>query len=208
MLRRLLGCLPAAILLVSAAAAGQGSFPTLPVHVTVATHEDAPAVSEAWIRRQLRNANRLFNQHGVRFQLTDVAAMPERHARLENRRDRHALGAMLEDGRIDWFIVHSLRDVDEPERFRQGVHWRPRGEGYAPRAHLVITSSIAGEHVLAHELGHYFGNGHSDVPGNIMSYERGEGPPFFDETQVQRVRFSLRRFLRRGEIVGLPEVTE
>ena len=93
------------------------------------------------------------------------------------------------------------RDVDEPERYRQGVHWRPRGEAYPERAHFVIVSSIAGPTVLAHELGHYFGNGHSDVPGNIMCYERGDVPPFFDETQGARIRFSLRRFLRDAELV-------
>lgn len=203
-MRRTLVGLPAVVLLVAASAAGQSRFPVLPLHVTVAQHEGEPAVDAAWVTRQVANANRLFSQHGVRFELTHRREMPGTHARLENRRDRHALGAFIEPGRIDWFVVHSLRDVDEPDRFRQGVHWRPRGEQYAPRAHFVITSSIAGPTVLAHELGHYFGNGHSDVPGNIMSYERGEGPPFFDSTQVARIRFSLRRFLQRGELLGLP----
>ncbi len=127
--------------------------------------------------------------------------MPEAHARLENRRDRHALGRRQHPQRIDVFVVRSLRDVDEPERMRQGVHWRPRGDEFDARAHFVIVSSIAGPTVLAHELGHYFGNGHSDVPGNIMSYERGDVPPFFDDAQRARIRFSLRRFLAREELV-------
>src|SRR5690606_10281460 len=105
---------------------------------------------------------------------------------------------------IDWFVVSSLRDVDDPSRYRQGVHWRPRGVGAPDGAHFVITSSIAGPTVLAHELGHYFGNGHTDVPGNITSYERGEGPPFFDGDQVRRIHARLRGFLDAGELRGAP----
>lgn len=183
-----------------AAPAQQPAIPTLPLSITVADHEAAPVVTDAWIETQVENANALFEPHGVSFRVIRRARMDGRHARLETRRDRHALGALLHPGVIDCFLVLSLRDVDDPSRYRQGVHWRPRGRGYPPGAHLVIVSSIAGPHVLAHELGHYFGNGHSDVPGNIMSYERGDVPPFFDEDQARRIRASARRFLRRGEL--------
>ena len=201
--------LSSALLVVAAAAQPGGrAFPVLPLAVTVATLEGAPAVSDAWIETQVTNANALFSPHGVRFRLVERHTMPERHARLETRRDRHALGGRMHPQRIDWFVVHSLRDVDEPDRMRQGVHWRPRGAEYPARAHFVITSSIAGETVLAHELGHFFGNGHSDVPGNIMSYDRGDVPPFFDATQAARIRFSLRRFLSRGELLPAEELTD
>lgn len=191
----------AAIALAAAATPAQPpAIPTLPLSITVADHEGASVVSDAWIDAQLENANTIFAPVGLSFRTVDRAAMDARHARLETRRDRHALGALLHPRVIDWFIVLSLRDVDEPSRYRQGVHWRPRGEGIAPGAHLVITSSIAGPTVLAHELGHYFGNGHSDVPGNIMSYARGDVPPFFDEAQARRIRTFARRFLARGEL--------
>lgn len=182
------------------APAQRSSIPTLPLAITVAEHEGAPVVDEAWITRQVENANVVFAPHGISFRVVRRARMDSQHARLERRRDRHALGALLHPRVIDCFLVLSLRDVDEPDRFRQGVHWRPRGDGYPPGAHFVIVSSIAGPTVLAHELGHYFGNGHSDVPGNIMSYERGDVPPFFDAVQGRRILFSARRFLRRGEL--------
>ena len=180
---------------------------TLPLAVTTALEGEAPVVDDAWIDAQLEQANLLFAPHGVTFTIVERHTMPERHARLENRRDRHVLGHRLHRERVDAFFVRSLRDVDEPERMRQGVHWRPRGDAYDPRAHYVIVSSIAGPTVLAHELGHYFGNGHSDVPGNIMSYERGDGPPFFDAAQGARIRGSLRRFLERGELVAAERAT-
>ena len=204
MSRRVLVFVP--LLLIGSAAAGQPghtALPPLPLAITVAQLEGQPVVSEPWITEQVARANTIFNPHGVSFVVAGQHEMPDANARLENRRDRHALGRRQHDEQIDVFFVASLRDVDEPERMRQGVHWRPRGDEFDPRAHFVIVSSVAGPTVLAHELGHFFGNGHSSVPGNIMSYERGDVPPFFDDTQVARIRFSARRFLRRGELVGV-----
>ena len=188
--------------------AGERAVTTLPIALTVATEGGAPVVSDEWLATQMRNANRLFSPHGVAFRVVERERMGPAHARLETRRDRHALGQLLHDERIDWFVVRSLRDVDDPSRYRQGVHWRPRGEGVPEGAHLVVTSAIAGAFVLAHELGHFFRNGHSDVPGNIMSYESGDGPPAFDARQGRRIRFELRRYLRSGELVPLREDAE
>ncbi|MCB9591531.1 MAG: hypothetical protein H6719_02255 [Sandaracinaceae bacterium] len=212
LLRGGLAALPAVALLASIGSTATGQpaapapFPALPISVTTALEGGEPVVDDAWIAGQVENANTIFSPHGVTFRVVERHTMPEAHARLENRRDRHALGHLQHPQRIDVFLVRSLRDVDEPERMRQGVHWRPRGDAFDARAHLVIVSSIAGPTVLAHELGHYFGNGHSDVPGNIMSYERGDVPPFFDATQVARIRFSLRRFLQREELVAADAV--
>ncbi len=175
---------------------------TLPLTLTVAEGERGrPVVDRAWLDAQLENANTIFRPHGLSLRVTARHRMGREHARLETRRDRHALGALQHARTIDWFVVTSLRDVDEPDRYRQGVHWRPRGPGYPPNAHFVIVSAIAGPTVLAHELGHYFGNGHSAVPGNIMSYERGDVPPFFDAVQAQRIRGMARRFMAAGELV-------
>lgn len=181
----------------------------MPIVVRVANHapsgapDEEPVVSEQWLSSQLENANRLFNPHGVSFRRTARQSMEARYARMETRRDRHSLGALMQPHVINWFVVLSLRDVDDRSRYRQGVHWRPRGRRYPDGLHFVITSSIAGPHVLAHELGHFFGNPHSDVAGNIMSYERGEGPPFFDAEQARRIRRFGRRFIESGEIVPL-----
>jgi hypothetical protein len=159
-----------------------------------------PSVSDAWLREQVTTANTLFAPHGVEFRIEERYRLPDRHAELETRTDRHALGALLDSARIDVFIVRSLRDVDEPSLMRRGVHWRPTG---IAGAHFVVVSMIAGPTVLAHELGHYFGNPHSPTPGNIMSYERGDGPPFFDAAQGHRIRRLARSFARTRRPIPL-----
>lgn len=182
-------------------AATQERMLVFPVHVHVAPRAESasesttPAVSDEWLREQVATANHLFGPHGVGFRVEERYRLPERHAMLETRSDRHALGALIDPVRIDVFIVRSLRDVDDPSLMRRGVHWRPAGY---PGAHFVIVSAIAGPNVLAHELGHYFGSPHSPTPGNIMSYERGDGPPFFDRAQGSRIRRFARNFARNG----------
>jgi hypothetical protein len=175
-------------------------IPTLPLVLTIASNSGSPVVDDTWIETQVANANEIFAPHGAGFRVVARHTMGEEHARMETRRDRHSLGALMHPRAIDCFLVLSLRDVDDPSRYRQGVHWRPRG-GYPEGSHFVILSSIAGPTVLAHELGHYFGNPHSDVPGNIMSYERGDVPPYFDAAQARRIRSRATEFLRSRSIV-------
>lgn len=156
-------------------------------------HVPAAEVTDAFLVEQVETANALFIPHGVGFAIDQRLVLEEAHASLETRRDRHALGALLDPTRIDVFVVRSLRDVDDPRLMRRGVHWRPAGR---PGAHFVIVSAISAPSVLAHELGHYFGNPHSSTPGNIMSYDRGEVPPFFDATQSRRITRAATRFAR------------
>jgi hypothetical protein len=190
-------------LAVAAAGGAQPSapptLPMLPLAVNVAEHEGSPVVTDAWIDGQVEQANTIFGAHGVRFRIVARHRIDPVHARVETRSDRHRLGGLLHRHVVDCFFVLSLRDVDEPELMRRGVHWRPRG--YPPGSHFVIVSSISGPLVLAHELGHYFGNTHSDVPGNIMSYTRGEVPPYFDEEQARRIHASVRHFLGRRQLL-------
>ena len=141
-------------------------------------------MTDSQIAAFVASANRLFEAHGVGFDVGERVLLDDAHLRLETRADRHALGAFLDRARIDVFFVDSLRDVDDPPRLRRGVHWRPARR---PGAHFVIVTRDSPPDVLAHELGHYFGNPHSHTPGNIMSYDRGQAPPFFDEAQSRTI---------------------
>lgn len=164
----------------------------------VARQDGEPVADDAFLDAQLNRATELFKPTGVSFRRAGKVPL-KGPARLLFRKQRHALGQWVRPGVINVFVVGHLRDVDEPDRIRRGVHWRPRG--YPEGTHLVILAAYAGNNVLAHELGHFFGNRkHSDVPGNLMSYQSGEGPPFLDEAQQRTVREFARRFRESGEL--------
>lgn len=195
---------PFAILcLLSAPTAALAQLPaTLPLSVHVAIEGGSPVVDDAFIDAHVERANAIFGPYGVRFVVRERRPLAAGHARIEDRSDRHALGAFNRDGAINCYFVDSLRDVDEPGRMRRGVHWH--SESHAP-AHFVIVSSIAFEDVLAHELGHFLGNpAHSPVAGNLMSYQRLGTLPTLDAAQVERIRRRVRRYLREGELVRAP----
>lgn len=167
----------------------------------MAQRDGAPVASAAFVRDQLAQANEIFGPLGIELVLQARDALAPRHAELVTRADRDALARHFRPGTVHWFVVARLMDVDEPGRERQGVHWRARR---ARHRHFVIVSKIAGSYVLAHELGHYFGNPqHSQVPGNLMSYTRRAPPPFLDDEQVRRVRATLARLRETGELVPL-----
>ena len=173
----------------------------LPIRVHVVHVGDEPVAPHTFVVEQLEHANAIFAPHGVRFAPEPAPPpLPARHAALETRADRDALAAYARRGAIDCFVVRSLRDVDEPERMRQGVHWWQGSR--RTNAHFVVLSSTAGPDVLAHELGHYLGNpSHSSTPGNLMSYQRGHVPmPFLDGRQLRRMRAAIARYLRTGEL--------
>jgi hypothetical protein len=185
--------------LAAIAPAGHAQEPVFPISLAVATEEGTPVVDDAWIDLELGAANTIFAPSDVSFVVRERRALDARFTHLETRADRHALGEALQPGVINVFVVGSLRDVDDPSLMRRGVHWRPAG---IPGAHFVIVSSISGPDVLAHELGHFFGNPHSDTPNDVMSYQRdGTVPAFFEAHELARIRRSARRFVTRGEIV-------
>jgi len=202
-------CLPALCALLGVllwpirSSAGPSASATAPsvrvgLRFLVAQHDGAPVAGEDFLHEQLTQAQQIFAPLGVELVRLPDQVLPAQHAELLTRADRDALAAYVETGVIHCMVVAKLMDVDEAGRERRGVHWTPHAQ---PARHFVIVSAIAFPQVLAHELGHFFGNPrHSETSGNLMSYQRLDAPPFLDAQQQRRVRAALARMLRNGKL--------
>jgi len=176
-----------------------------PVRIPVVFHvaeRDGEAVAPAsFIAQQLAAANSIYVPLGIELVERERVPLAARHAELVTRADRDALARYVRKGAIHCFIVAKLMDVDEPGRERRGVHWHPPPMG---RHGFLIVSKISQPYVLAHELGHLFGNReHSDVAGNLMSYKPSDQPRFLDDAQAGRVRRTLAAMLKSGFLAPL-----
>jgi hypothetical protein len=170
---------------------------TFSLRVSIALDDAGKSVAQPeWLSVELDAAQALFTPFGVRFTKTAGAPLEARLAHMETRADRDALATHMAPHVIDVFVVDSLRDVDDTSQMRRGVHWHaPSG------AHYLILVASAPATVLTHELGHYFGNPHSQVVDNVMSYERSGAAVFFDADQGKRIAAKARAYVRSGELL-------
>jgi hypothetical protein len=191
--------LAVALTLACAARRVQAEAPVaIPLVVHVAHVAGEPVADQAFWTEQVARANELFEPLGFRFDARLGTPLAQSSAELTTRSDRDRLARHVRRGAVHCFVIAKLMDVDEPGRERRGVHWHARTRP----VRYVIVSKISGPYVLAHELGHYFGNReHSDVAGNLMSYTRAEGAPFLDAAQQRRIRETFAALLKRGEIL-------
>jgi len=168
---------------------------TFGLAIGIALRDGMPIRDDAWLDAQIDDANQLFSKAGVRFRWTIKTSLPERHAAIHSRADRDALAAFVSDRTtIPIFIVSSLEDIGDAGHPRMGICWK--------RQYLVIAAS-ASPTVLAHELGHYFGNEHSSVSDNLMSYSRTGRNVFLNAFQLDTIRASSVRFLEAGPLRAL-----
>lgn len=187
----------ALVALVAPAAVAAAPPVELTIAVCVAVDGGHPVVDVAWLDAQIAEANRMYGESGMRFRRGAPGRLDPRFAQILTREERDAAAGELEPGAINLRVTGALADVDEPGVVRRGVHWHVRAD---PARHFIILSKIAAPGVLAHELGHYFGNPHSKVVDNLMCYDRTGGPVFLDGKQRAVIRRTLAGYLERGEL--------
>lgn len=183
-------------------------------YVHVARAADAPVASDSFLSAQWASVAALLGPVGLHFAPRAAPASSKPLPRnLEARADRNGLAAFAVEHALNVFVVESLADVDEPGRYRLGVHWR------AGDTHFVIVATygvpggrpcppqyICAENsaLLAHELGHFFRLGHDSRPDNLMSYARAGGALWLDDTQRTRMQSARDAERRKGLRAALP----
>jgi hypothetical protein len=152
----------------------------------------------AFVKSQLEAANHYHAPAGLGFEVVEVNPLPSDVARVTTRSDRTSLGhARWRRGFVDVYIVSSLANVDAAGEIR-GVHWR---SGRARHRRWVILSRISPPHVLAHELGHYFGLAHSDVPASLMNTSATALPErTFQPDELARITRRAKRLFAEGVV--------
>jgi hypothetical protein len=181
-----------------ASAADNPVIGTFPISFAFAEEGGQRVQDDAWLLAEMGEVTRLYGPLGLRFRVAFDRTLTTRLARLETRADRDSLARECAPHVINVFVVASLRDVDDGVTARRGVHWR---KSTRPSERYIIVSAIAGPSVLAHELGHYFGRGHSPVTDNLMSYDRSGAEVFLDASQAATIRAAARATLASGEVV-------
>ncbi|WP_146647236.1 hypothetical protein [Labilithrix luteola] len=186
-------------MIATASEASESDVVTFGLAISIVAPDGAPVRDDAWIDEQIRVANALYESAGVRFRWTLQKPLAKTRADVRTRDDRDAFASLTDDDVIDVFLVRSLEDVDEPGRMRKGVCWTSS----PGKKRYIVLSAEAPSGVLAHELGHFFGNPHSPVPDNVMSYTRTGAPAFFDPLQLARIRSFAKRFLATKRLFDL-----
>jgi hypothetical protein len=168
----------------------------LPLVLHITRADGAPVIDRAEAARFVAEVNRLYRPAGICFALLEVRDL-DRSADLATVRDRVALRAHLVPRAINVFILRSIRDPDpdastfraaaragrEPSGWLNGAHIAAPGR--VPSTYLIVRAG-AGPTTLAHELGHFLGEGHHPAAGNVMSYSLDR--EHFDEDQIRTFR--------------------
>jgi len=170
-------------------------LPTCPpaAQTCIALHLIAPAEADVrdWVALQVETANDRLAVIGAAIEVVSVSALPAGRSDLKRVADRDALDPIGGRAPLRWFVVERLVDSGEPGRLRKGVTWRRGGGVY------VIVASDAWRWVLAHELGHVLGLGHSREAASIMNKAPRAWPPPWQIGFTARERPVMRRTLAR-----------
>jgi hypothetical protein len=172
------------------------------VHVASAN----PADTDQRVTDFLDAANQHFAAAEIAFVASAPRTLPASFAVLETAGERHRLKKYFVPHTINLFLLDEIDDPVPSEATKKAAAWQDlKLSGLLAGAHIEYKGQTPGTYIilsrnterltLTHELGHFFGSGHSKDPANIMSY--GREKKGFDEKQLQCFKAAAARFRRR-----------
>lgn len=170
----------------------------------VAVKDKAMLEDRASLAGRVALANEIYAKTRLRFEMGDVLPLPAEIQGLITRDDRNALAEKVPppDRMIQVFLVHSARDVDKPDGWIAGVHWRHSGrqKAGAGRRFIILSAMHSNRDTLAHELGHWFGLKHEKDVNNLMCGTGFRSGVLLDKQQMRILHSHLEAALARREI--------
>jgi hypothetical protein len=184
----------------------------LPLVALVTRAAGEPVVSAADLAQLLDEVNTLYQAAAVRFVLVGVRALDEDGA-LTTHRQRRAFAGSTSPRAINVVFVESIVDPEpSPSTARAAARLGRAPSGWLngaevpmrerpPGLYLLVRAG-AGAMTLAHELGHFLGEGHHPDAENVMAY--GDRRRAFDDAQLRAMRRHAERDLARGALAPAP----
>ena len=178
-----------------------GGGERLGIALYIAPGKDGPVVTPEWMEEQVAKANSLFAEMDLVFEVAETHNLEPDEARIEGKEARDLLGrTRYKKGLIHVFVVGYLGNVDEKGEI-YGVHWRDRKK---TSRRWIILSAIAWDFTLVHELGHFFGLSHCDLPASIMNKTGKDPTPMaergFTPSELKTMKRRLKRKLKSGAV--------
>lgn len=172
----------------------------------VAVKDRAMLEDRAALIERVTLANGIYGNTRLCFEVDEVLPLPADFQELVTRGDRNSLAEKVSapDRAIQIFLIPSARDVDKPDGWIAGVHWRYSGrqKAQAGRRFIILSANHSNGETLAHELGHWFGLKHEKDEGNLMCGTGSRSGTLLTKQQIEIMHSHLRAALARKEIVA------
>lgn len=135
----------------------------LPLCLHIGQFESTPVSTDQKLEQMLAHARKVLGALSIVPIVKSTDTFPEHEVRTVSERD--ALKDRYQRDCVNVFILMRVFNADKNDEPISGVHWRFRGDTSIT---YIILSANASPDVLAHELGHLFGLGHTGDRNNIM----------------------------------------
>jgi hypothetical protein len=175
----------------------------VPLTIHIATKDEQPVSKQEWVEEFVATANKLFKPADIVFKIKKTSTFSKPGSIIKKVAQRHALARHADkDGSIHLFIVERLADKAIKDKWISGVHWRYQGKDKKLRGRrYIILSRWAGRiDTPAHELGHFFGQGHTKQPDNLMKSLPRDDDARFSKWQIGKIKKQLRIMIRNKRL--------